>query len=500
VLEEDAKNGTNESVRKLMDLQPEKNRVSVGDTVKVKPGARIPVDGVVVDGETYVDESLLTGEPMAVFKGVGAKVYTGTVNTNGLIRVRAEKTGSDTMLSSIIKMVRDAQASRSKIQGIVDKVATIFVPVVLVIALAAFVYWSFFAGDAGGFAKGILTMVAVLVIACPCSLGLATPTALIAGIGKAAEKGILIKDADTLQVARSIDTVVLDKTGTLTVGTPTVTDEYWYDPATKGILKAMELGSSHPIASAIVEELKEVTPSKIEDFAEVPGKGVEASYDDMRYFVGNTTSETSLAGQQWEKEGKTVFYFSDQDRLLAVFAVSDEPKESSKEAVLSLGEMGIETVMLTGDRQEAAMQIASKVGISRVMASMLPDDKAQFITELQGQKKKVAMVGDGINDSAALAGADLSIAMGKGSDIAMDTSMVTVVSSELTKIPYLVNLSKKTVKIIWENLGWAFLYNVIAIPAACGLFKFSVSPALAAGLMALSSVLVVTNSLRLKKD
>ncbi len=497
VLEERAKYGTTRAVRDLMELRPGKEKYKVGDRVRVKPGKRIPVDGVVVEGESYVDESLLTGEPAPVFKQVGDKVYTGTLNQKGAFQVQAEKVGEDTMLSGIIRLVQEAQGSKPRVQRLVDKVAAVFVPVVLVLAIATFIGWAFIATD-GGFAKALLNMVSVLVIACPCALGLATPTAIVAGIGKGARLGILIKDADSLQIAREIDTVVLDKTGTLTSGHPTLTGEHWYAERAKGILLAMEQRSEHPLAEAFVNRLSGVKPLEISNFTAIPGEGAEAVYMSETYYVGKHSPEVSPEARTWLEEGKTVVYFHDHQSLLAVFAVEDELNDSAASAVSYLGDMKVQTYMLTGDNSSAARLVARKVGIDQVTAEVLPQDKAQFVHRLQESGRKVAMVGDGINDSAALARANLSVAMGKGSDIAMEASMVTIVASDLNKVPQLIDLSRRTVRIIRENLLWAFLYNVIAIPAAAGLFGFSLTPMIAAACMAFSSVCVVCNSLRLR--
>lgn len=496
LLEDQAKYGTTASIRALMDLQPRRSKAVVGDIVKVKPGQRIPVDGIVLEGDSYVDESLLTGEPIPVLKAMGNMVYTGTMNRNGALRVRVEKTVDDTMLSSIIRLVRDAQGSKAKVQRIVDKVSAVFVPVVILISLAAFFAWTF---SGGGFTKGLLTMVSVLVIACPCSLGLATPTAIIAGIGRGAQNGILIKDADTLQLARKISAVVLDKTGTITVGKPVVTKEFWYYEETKGILKAMEMSSEHPLAGPILDRLAEVKAVKLQTFKAVPGSGAEAKYDGKTYFITARTELSSPVSEAWSGQGYTLSYFTDGERILAVYAIADEPKEDSAKAVAALKSMKIRTVMLTGDNEDSAKAIAAKVGIDEVKAGMLPLDKTEYVRSLQAEKMNVAMVGDGINDSAALAQANVSIAMGKGSDIAMDTAMVTLVSSELSRLPQLISLSRQTVNIIWQNLGWAFIYNIIAIQAAAGIFGFTLNPMISAAAMACSSVIVVTNSLRLKR-
>jgi Cu2+-exporting ATPase len=412
VLEERAKHSTTASIRELMDLQPKVVNLKPGDIFKVKPGERIPADGEVVSGESFVDESMLTGEPVAVSKTVGAKVYTGTMNQRGFFEMRAEKVGKDTMLSSIIKMVKDAQGSKAKIQNIVDKVAAVFVPVIMAISVITLVLWIIF-DPADGVTRGLLAMVSVLVIACPCSLGLATPTAMIAGIGNGARQGILIKDADSLQVARSIDAVVLDKTGTIT------------------------------------KELKgDDIPTATSDFV-------------------------------------------------------DEVKETSAKAVAEMKQMGLDVYMLSGDNPERAGKVAAKVGIDNVISGVLPGDKQNYVKKLQSEGKKVAMVGDGINDSPALALADLSIAMGDGTDIAMNAAMVTIVTSDLEKIPQLIKLSRRTFKIIKENLFWAFIYNILAVPIAAGALYpingFMLNPMVAAACMAMSSVCVVLNSLRLRK-
>lgn len=500
MLEERAKYGTTASIRKLMGLKPRKDKAKVGELIRVKPGERIPVDGVVVEGSSFVDESLLTGEAIPSEKYAGTKVYTGTINQKGVLKILVEKTGGDTLLAGIIRMVRDAQGSKARIQQTVDKIASVFVPAIILIALATFIYWCFFAPAGGGFGNALLYMVSVLVIACPCSLGLATPTAIVAGIGNGADKGILIKDADALQTARKINFLVLDKTGTLTVGQPAVIQSKWFAENAKGILLAMEQLSEHPIAAAMAASLeKEVEPKQISGFTALPGRGIEASYLGERYFVTNSAPEKCGLGEQWAKEGYTVSYFCDEEHVLAVFAIADTLKESSADAVSELRRMGVQLAMLTGDNEASARFTAAKAGIEIVKAGMLPTEKAAYIKDLREKKNFVAMAGDGINDSAALATADVGIAMGKGSDIAIDTAMVTIVSSGLEKIPQLIRLSGKTSKIIAENLFWAFIYNVLAIPLAAGIFGLRLNPMIAAACMALSSVCVVTNSLRLRK-
>ena len=501
VLEERAKYGTTASIRKLMDLRPRKDKARVGEVIKVKPGARIPADGRVTEGSSFVDESLLSGEPVPVEKLPGSPVYTGTVNGNGALRIMVEKTGEDTLLAGIIRMVRDAQGSKAKIQRTVDRVAAVFVPVIVVIALVTFFYWCFFAPEGGGLGNALLYMVSVLVIACPCSLGLATPTAIVAGIGAAADRGILVRDADALQLARKTGVVVLDKTGTLTVGKPEVIRSKWFVPRAKGVLLGMEQCSEHPLAGAIAATLEsETEPVEVSDFLAIPGSGAEAWYMSERYFAGKTAPEPCPLGEEWSKEGFSVTYFSDDEHVLAVFAVADRLKDTSAEAVAELAQMKIATVMLTGDNPASAARIAEGSGITEVHAGLLPADKVARVKELQAKGKTVAMAGDGINDSAALATADVGIAMGRGSDIAMDAAMVTIVNSDLRRIPQLIKLSKKTSAVITENLFWAFFYNVLAVPMAAGLFGFRLSPMTAAACMALSSVCVVCNSLRLRRS
>ena len=510
VLQEKAELGTTASVRALAGLQPKSAAVSVGEVFTVRPGDRIPADGEVTEGESYVDESMLTGEPVAVLKKAGDKVYAGTINQKGSFDARAEKVGKDTMLSAIIRMVRDAQGSKAKIQDTVDRVAAVFVPVIIGISLLTLVCWVLFS-PSDGLTRGLLAMVSVLVIACPCSLGLATPTALIAGIGNGAKKGILIKDADSLQIAGKVDVMVLDKTGTITEGRPEVLKSRWFTESAeelseaRGVLLAMEMKSEHPLAMAIVAAVHaaamDAEPAEISGFASETGRGLEASCGGVRYFVGNSSPEPFAEAAEWETDGMTVVWFSSEDRLLAAFGIADRIKDGAADAVARLKKLGVETYMLTGDNAVSAGIVAGKVGISHVMAGMLPQDKAEFISGLQKEGHRVAMTGDGINDSAALARADLSMAMGKGSDMAINAAMVTVVSGDLKKLPQMVELSRRTVRIIRQNLFWAFFYNVLAVPVAAGVLYpvcgFLLNPMLAAACMAMSSVCVVANSLRL---
>ncbi|MCR5351807.1 MAG: cadmium-translocating P-type ATPase [Bacteroidales bacterium] len=502
LLEERAKHRTTRAVRALIGLQPRRRDIRRGEVVEVLPGERIPADGSVTQGTSYVDESMLTGEPVAVFKTVGDPVFAGTLNGQGVLQLRAERTGRDTMLSAIIRMVQDAQGSKTRIQHTVDQVCAWFVPAVIGIALLSLLGWTFLTPD--GFVRGLLACVTVLVVACPCSLGLATPTALTAGIGRGASLGILIKDADSLQIASRIDVVVLDKTGTITTGHPEVVELRWLSdaPAMPALLRTMELRSGHPLGEAIAERLAG-TPELpgVQDISALVGEGVRAHWQEKEYFVGKTTPERFEIAEHWRDTGHTVVYFHDGERLIAAMAIADTLKQGSKSAIQALTAQGIRVLLLTGDHEASAAAVAGQVGIQDVRANALPADKVNCIKELQAAGHRVAMVGDGINDSAALAQADLSIAMGKGSDIAINTAMATIVSSDLAKIPELIALSRRTLRIVRENLGWAFLYNIIALPVATGLLSgvlgFVLNPMIAAAAMACSSVLVVSNSLRL---
>lgn len=527
LLEERAKRNTSAAIRKLIGLQPKTvtvwtsegerilpiTAIRQGDTVVVKPGERIAVDGVVTEGRSYVDESMLSGEPVAVRKQKGAKVYAGTINQKGAFRFVADRIGQDTLLAQIIRMVQDAQGSKAPVQKLVDKIAAVFVPTIITFALIAFVAWVVFAPD-NGFTHGMLALVTVLIIACPCALGLATPTAIMVGIGKGAENGILIKNAESLEVAQKVDTVVLDKTGTLTEGHPQVTDAYWLESeaTSKSILYSLEKMSEHPLAEAVVKFLKSSSALPVEGFEVLAGKGVEGCIGGNKYYVGNLAllhekgitwdASTQQKVDAWSKEAKTVIALADEREALGVLAITDRLKATSVKAMERLHQQGIEVWMLTGDQPEAAAEVAKQVGIAHFKAGVLPQEKAMFIKELQAQGKKVAMVGDGINDSAALAQADLSIAMGQGSDIAMDTAMVTILSSDLLKIAETIRLSQLTVRTIRQNLFWAFFYNLIGVPIAAGILYpfngFLLNPMIGGAAMALSSVSVVTNSLRLR--
>ena len=528
LLEENAKGNTSSAIKKLIGLQPktvnvidaEQNQIAlpieqveVGMTIIVKPGDKVAVDGIVTQGSSFVDESMLSGEPLAVKKEVNDKVFSGTINQKGSFQFKAEKIGSDTMLAQIIKMVQEAQGSKAPVQKLVDKIAGIFVPIVIGIAILSLISWVILGGE-NGFTQGILALVTVLVIACPCALGLATPTAIMVGVGKGAEQGILIKDAESLELAKKVDAIILDKTGTITYGKPTVTNSKWLDEndILKQILLSIEKQSEHPLAEAVVNYLKDINTVHIHHIESLTGKGVRANYKDINYFVGNQKLLTenqilidnSLKEQadKWLHEAKTVIWFADDKKALAVLAIADEIKETSIEAIKELQKMGIEVHMLTGDNYNTAKAIAEKTGISSFKGEVLPKDKADFVKELQAKGKIVAMVGDGINDSTALAQANVSIAMGKGSDIAIDVAKMTIISSDLMKISTAIKLSKSTVNTIKQNLFWAFIYNVVGIPIAAGILYpingFLLNPMIAGAAMALSSISVVGNSLRLK--
>jgi Cu2+-exporting ATPase len=533
LLEERAKSNTSSAIKKLIGLQPKTvmliteygeietaiTDVQVGDKLLVRPGEKIPVDGEVYDGHSYVDESMISGEPIAVEKKQGVKVFAGTLNQKGSFRFIAEKVGGSTLLAQLIQLVQDAQGSKAPVQKLVDKIAGIFVPIVILIALSSLGAWLIFGGQ-HAFTQGLLAMVTVLVIACPCALGLATPTAIMVGIGRGAENGILIKDAEALELGHLVNAVVLDKTGTITEGKPVVTDLVW---ATKveenkdklqGIFLAMEQQSEHPLADAIVAYLKlaNVNPTNVSSFNSLTGRGVEAVFEGEAYLAGShkLIDEKKMAIPADLKESiasylnqaKTVIYFADRKQVLAIAAIADQIKAGSTEAVKALKRQGIEVYMLTGDNAQTAAAIAAQVGIDHFRADTLPSDKADFIKSLQASGKIVAMIGDGINDSQALAQADVSIAMGKGSDIAMDVAKITLVSSDLQQVPKALRISKLTVRTIRQNLFWAFIYNLIGIPIAAGILfpinGFLLNPMIAGAAMALSSVSVVSNSLRLK--
>lgn len=534
LLEAKAKGNTATAIKKLMGLQPKTvtiikddeeriipiQQIRPDDIVLVKPGERIAVDGLVVSGSSYVDESMLSGEPMAVRKAGGNKVFAGTLNQKGSFRFKAEKVGSDTLLAKIIRMVQDAQGSKAPVQQLVDKVASIFVPTIICIAIIACLCWLLLDSH-NGISHGILALVTVLIIACPCALGLATPTAIMVGIGKGAEHGILIKDAESLEIAKQIDTVVLDKTGTITEGKPQVTSikTILTDPKrAEQLLGKMESLSEHPLADAIVSYIQQERQLNtqdivIEDFENIPGKGIQGREGQERILIGNRKlmderdvlipSTLEEAANQMMQRAETVIWFAQDGEAKMVLGISDRIKESSVKAIRLLQDNHIRVVMLTGDNEHTAKAIAWQAGIRSYQANTLPEDKVRFIQNEQAAGHKIAMVGDGINDSAALAQADLSIAMGDGSDIAMDVAKMTIISSDLTKIPEALKLSQLTTKTIRQNLFWAFFYNVIAVPVAAGILYpingFLLNPMIGGIAMAFSSVSVVGNSLLLKR-
>lgn len=531
LLEEGAKANTSSAIKKLIGLQPKTvikvaadgttkefliATVKPGNIILIKPGEKIPVDGIVTQGSSYVDESLITGEPVPVFKESGTSVFAGTINQKGSFQFKAEKVGADTLLSSIIKLVQEAQGSKAPVQKLVDKIALVFVPVVVIISLVTLAIWWLFGGE-NGFIQGVLSMVTVLVIACPCALGLATPTAIMVGIGKGAENNILIKDAEALEQTYKMNALVLDKTGTITEGKPSVEKIKWLPENESdkyiNILYSLEKVSEHPLADAIVNHLKlHASSVNLNEIQSITGKGIVGTYDNIKYYVGSyklisennviIDSELERLASFWEEEARTIIYFAESSRVLAIISVTDTIKQSSAKAVKQLKEMGISVYMVTGDNEKTAEAVAKKTGISNFRAGMLPSDKADFIKSLQNNGKIVGMVGDGINDSQALATADVSIAMGKGSDIAIDAAKMTIISSDISIIPYAIRLSRNTVKTIRQNLFWAFIYNIIGIPLAAGLLfpvnGFLLNPMIAGSAMALSSVSVVSNSLRLK--
>ncbi|MCX8492469.1 MAG: heavy metal translocating P-type ATPase [Cyclobacteriaceae bacterium] len=529
-LEEKAKSNTSSAIKKLMGLQPKTvhilrngleeeiatSQVMVGDIIIIRPGEKIPLDGIVVEGESFVDESMISGEPVANEKYKGEKVFAGTINQKGNFQFEAQKINSETVLAQIIKTVQQAQGSKAPVQLKADKIASVFVPVVMAISVCTFIIWMIVGGE-NAFTHALLTSVTVLVIACPCALGLATPTALMVGIGKGAENNILIKDAESLEQAHRISIIALDKTGTITEGKPTAMDIRWMTDSSiqhQAALYSLELKSEHPLAQAIVDYLNKSNASTapITEFESITGMGAKAKVTGEIYFVGNKrlmvdnhikfSTDVELLSLEWHTKALTVVYFSDLNKVLAMVAIEDKIKKSSKNAVAELQKMGIEVHLVTGDNAQTAEAVAKQVGIHHFQSQMLPADKAQYIERLQKSGKIVGMVGDGINDSQAMAQANVSMAMGKGSDIAMDTAAITLLTSDLQTIPKALMLSNRIVKGIHQNLFWAFIYNLIGIPLAAGILypynEFLLNPMIAGAAMALSSVSVVSNSLRLK--
>ena len=533
LLEEKAKSNTSSALKKLIGLQPRTvfalmqngeskeipvSEVMPGDILLVKPGNKIPVDGTVTSGSSFVDESMISGEPVATEKTINSKVLAGTINQKGSFQFRADKVGGDTVLAQIIKMVKEAQGSKAPVQHLVDKIAGIFVPVVIMIALLSGIIW-LISGTENALTQSLLAIVTVLIIACPCALGLATPTAIMVGIGKGADNGILIKDAESLEVTHKVNSIVFDKTGTITLGEPEVKGLVWKKNIEiekySEILLGIQKSSEHPLAEPVVRYLGNsvLNSNNLSVHVEsVTGRGVKAIVGQELFLAGNRKlmddfnisidNELLTYAEKWQNEAKSVSFFADSKQALSVMAISDIIKETSVEAIKQLHDLGIEVHMVTGDNERVAEATAEETSIDNYKAELLPQAKYDYIRELQQKGKIVAMVGDGINDSQAMAQADVSIAMGKGSDIAMDVAKMTIISSDLTRIPQAIKLSKLTVATIRQNLFWAFIYNVIGIPIAAGVLYpftgFLLNPMIAGAAMALSSVSVVTNSLRLK--
>lgn len=523
-MEEKMHNNASNALGKLMGLQAKDaevlkdgkfvkvplDQVQVGDLIRVKPGEKVPVDGTILEGITSLDESMVTGESMPVMKKVGDTVVGSTINNNGTITFKATKVGADTMLAQIVDLVKKAQTSHAPIQNLTDKISNVFVPAVMIIAILTFMIWYSFVGAT--FVQALLFAVSVIVIACPCALGLATPTALMVGTARSAKMGVLIKNGEVLQEVSNIDTVVFDKTGTITVGKPVVTDIVGDAKKVLTIAASLEESSEHPLASAILQKAKDkkILPVKVEKFEAIEGKGVRANYNGQVAFVGssrllvdvNISREMASRAAKLQNEAKTVVYVGLDGEIIGLVAIQDVPKPSSKDAIAELKARGLMTVMLTGDNKRVAQAIADEVGIDRVIAEVMPNDKAQQIKELQDKGKKVAFVGDGINDAPALSTADVGIAMGSGTDIAIDSGGIVLVQNDLRGVVRAFDISKKTFNRIKLNLFWALIYNVIGIPIAAGLFAFvgfTLSPELAGLAMAFSSVSVVSSSLLLNK-
>lgn len=531
-LEERAKRHTSSALKGLINLQPQTAlkvtdideqevniaTLKVGDRIVVRPGERVAVDGMVVSGESYIDESMITGEPIPATKRQGDKVLAGTVNRGGILTIEAQSVGSDTLLAQIVRRVQEAQGSKAPVQRIADRISRVFVPTIIGLAFVTFIIW-YICGNhyltEDGAAYALLTAITVLVIACPCALGLATPMAIMVGIGRAARDHILIKDAVALEKMCKVDCVVLDKTGTLTCGTPRMINAKWFctEKEKKTLISrlySIEKHSEHPIAQALTrhfeaEVLTPIPPDKIEA---ITGEGIQATFHDTVYRIGKKSfAEKSMPHDieiaQWEAEGYSVVYYSRENETQAVFAISDTIKATASTTIAHLRQQGIAVYMLTGDSEAAARHVAQAVGIDHVVANTLPQDKEDFIGRLQQRGHTVAMVGDGINDSQALARADISIAMGQGSDIAMDVAMVTIINSDPERISRAIQLSRRTVRVIKENLFWAFIYNIVCIPVAAGVLYpicgVLLNPMWASAAMAFSSVSVVLNSLRLNR-
>jgi Cu2+-exporting ATPase/Cu+-exporting ATPase len=529
-LESKSKQSTGAAIEKLFKLQAKTalverhgkeieiaiEEVIVGDIIIVKPGSKIPVDGIVVDGSSSVDESMITGEPIPNDKTINDEVVGATFNKQGILKIKATKVGKDTLLSHIIQMVEDAQGSKAPIEKIADQVSSVFVPVVLVIAILTLLIWiiigSQFMPLSQAIAFGLSSFVGILVIACPCALGLATPTGIIVGVGKGADNGILIKDAESLEKLHKIDTIVMDKTGTITKGKPEVTDIVSYGLSEVEILNltaSLEKNSEHPLAEAIVNKAKDQKLQKVSDFKIIEGKGITGKINGDTYYAGNEKLINELkikfdSSELKEKtiQGKTPIILTNKKEVLGLIFISDTIKDEAKEAIAALHKLKLTVVMLSGDDKNAAEYIAKQVGIDQVIAQVLPHEKADQIRILKQQNKKVAMIGDGVNDAPAIALADVGIAMSTGTDIAMESANITLLHGDLNKLVKAIKLSKMTMNIIKQNLFWAFIYNVIGIPLAAGAFYpftgILLNPVFAGLAMAFSSVSVVSNSLRLK--
>ncbi len=532
-LEARSKIKTGDAIEKLLNLQAKTawvvrdgkeieiaiSDVKHGDLIIVKPGAKIPVDGIITEGTSFVDESMVTGEPMPVQKNTGDAVVSGTLNTTGSFTFQATKVGAETLLAQIIKMVEEAQGSKAPIQALADKISAVFVPIVLAIAFVTLGTWLVVGSGYLGFSQalsfGLVSFVGILVIACPCALGLATPTAIIVGVGKGAKEGILIKDAATLEKLHKVNTVVVDKTGTITKGKPTLVDlknlSSLKDDELVSVIASLEKKSEHPIAHAIVSYAREksLNLAEVSEFENLQGRGVRGLVGGAEYFVGNTklindlrvSFDVSLLNQ-FTSEGKTPVILATKEKVLGFVMVADEIKQESKKAVSDLHKLGIKVVMLTGDDEKAAKHIASLVGIDDVVANVLPQDKLEKIKSLQLDGKVVAMAGDGVNDAPALAQADVGIAMGTGTDVAIESAGITLLGGDISKLVKAIKLSKITMRGIKQNLFWAFIYNVVGIPLAAGVFYpvfgWVLNPIFAGFAMAMSSVSVVSNSLRIK--
>lgn len=523
VLEERMRDNASSAIEKLMDLQAKDaevkrdgkfirlplNEVVTNDLIRVRPGQKIAVDGKIVDGTSTIDESMVTGESMPVTRRTGDEVIGSTMNMTGTFVFRAEKVGDQTMLAQIVTLVKKAQSSHAPIQKLTDRVSDIFVPVVLIVAILTFLIWYVFIGH--DVSHSLIFAVSVVVIACPCALGLATPTALMVGTGRGAKMGILIKNGEVLEKVNDVDTVVFDKTGTITVGKPEVTDIVGDEKQVLSLAARLEAGSEHPLALAILAEAKkqQIDLASVKDFQAVSGKGVQATIDNQRAFVGNNrllddasiTDELKLRMKQLQKEAKTVVLVGQQKQVIGLIAIQDTPKETSAKAIAALKSRGLKTIMLTGDNKQVAQAIADEVGIDEVIAEVLPAEKADKIHELQ-KNSTVAFVGDGINDAPALTTADVGVAMGSGTDIAIDAGGIVLVKNDLRDVDTALALSKKTFGRIKLNLFWAFVYNVLGIPVAAGVFYglgFILSPEIAGIAMALSSLSVVISSVLLGK-